>query len=232
MKNIKKIIIYIFNKILPKNKPIRIFLGPLFGLKWYYFSSVPSFYFGHFEIKKVRLFIKNVIKKKSILDIGANVGYYSLLAVKYAESDCKIYAFEPSKRNFEYLIKNVEANNIKNIFSIEKAIIDKEEEVFLQENDLGVLDTVGGESGDYKVLGISIDNFCDNNKITPDLIKMDIEGGELLALQGAINTLKKYSPDIFLSAHSDKLEEECLSFLSNLGYKYEKIEDGDFLLKI
>jgi FkbM family methyltransferase len=231
MSFIKRIIITIFNKLLPKNRPVRIISGPLRRFKWYYFSSVPSFYFGHFEIKKVKLFVKDCLNKKNILDIGANTGYYSLLASKYSSDNCRIYAFEPSLRNFDGLNKNIDCNNLKNVKTYQKAITDKNGEVFLKENSIGVLDTVNNLVGDYMVKSISIDSFCEENNIYPDLIKMDIEGAELDALRGALNTLDKYSPIIFLSAHSEELERDCLSLLKKLNYSYYRIEDRDFILK-
>ena len=64
-----------------------------------------------------------------------------------------------------------------------------------------------------------LDDIVNDLKIVPDIIKIDVEGAELDVLKGARTTIEKYKPKIFLSIHSEKLERDCIDFLS--GYKYE-----------
>jgi hypothetical protein len=66
-----------------------------------------------------------------------------------------------------------------------------------------------------KIESITVDYFCKENKIKPDLIKVDIEGGEIKMLEGATEVIKKFKPIIFLSYHPIHIEE--------LGFTRKKI---------
>lgn len=101
----------------------------------------------------------------------------------------------------------------------------------MQKNGAGVLDTINENQGNYQVESFNLDSFSEQNKITPNIIKIDVEGAEMLVLKGAINILKQYKPRIFLSTHSVELEKECLDFLKSLGYQLELIEATEYLAK-
>ena len=74
---------------------------------------------------------------------------------------------------------------------------------------------------------ISLDRFVKKNKLKPDLIKIDAEGSEIFILKGAINILKNYKPDIFLSVHKNHLKKlhlnlkELLTIIKEIGYKVQ-----------
>ena len=78
---------------------------------------------------------------------------------------------------------------------------------------------------------ISLDNFVNEKKIKPDLIKIDAEGSELYILEGAINILKKFKPDIFLSVHKNHLkklnvsESQIINLIKKYGYKIKDSEE-------
>ncbi|MBU4217087.1 FkbM family methyltransferase [Candidatus Parcubacteria bacterium] len=226
----KKIIIGLFNSLKKRGKISSILTGELRGHKWDYFSSAPSFYFGSFEKKKVKLFISSVVDAKVVFDIGSNVGYYSLLANKYMKEG-KVFAFEPSRRNVEFLKKHMSLNNADKVEVVDSAISDVSGEVFLQENELGVLDTISSKEGTYNVSAISIDDFCESKNLYPDVIKLDVEGAEMLAFNGAKKTLASKRPVVFLSTHSDELEVQCKAFLEGLGYSLTLIEPTEYLAK-
>ncbi len=78
---------------------------------------------------------KLVAKNFIVFDIGANIGYYTVLLSSYC-NECKIIAFEPDKSNLRYLRKNVELNGLQNVLIIDKAVSNKiTEKIFYQ--DLG-----------------------------------------------------------------------------------------------
>lgn len=163
------------------------------------FESQTLFYLGLYEVELSKHF-KAICKPGLICwDIGASVGYDSLLMAKLTGTS--VVAFEPDARGIEVFQKNMKANG-----------------------DLGasvqlVPRFVSLEPTDS---AISIDSFLNQpNTTPPDVLKIDVEGAEMAVLRGAARTIEKYHPSILLEVHSSALEAECLSFLTELRYRPE-----------
>jgi FkbM family methyltransferase len=146
--------------------------------------------------------IESIDEGSTIWDIGANVGLYSIYAAKLKKG--KIYAFEPSVFNLEILARNVFLNNLQNDITIVPIpLTNKISENLFQMTSTqwgGALSTFGAsidqngcpikEIFEYKLIGISIDEFCDLYKFKlPDHIKIDVDGIEHLILSGANKVL-------------------------------------------
>jgi FkbM family methyltransferase len=124
-----------------------------------------------------------------VLDIGAHIGYYTLIAASLVGEEGKVFAIEPDPGNFALLKKNVEVNGYKNVILIQKAVSNRSGETALicddeQTASHHIWRTVGDETKVVKVDMITLDEFFADASFTIDLIKMDIEGAEELALQG------------------------------------------------
>jgi FkbM family methyltransferase len=170
------------------------------------------------------------------LDCGAWVGDSTIPLVDYGFD--KIYAFEPFPKSFKRLKINIQKNHLENICVPYQIGIDEKDGFvpFLYDFDTDHACKIV-ENSDQHVEVRSIDSFCselENKNVS--LIKMDIEGKELSALKGAINTIKKYKPILLLSAYhiNDGVDQvfslkEFIESL-NLGYKFKfkwmQPEDG------
>lgn len=88
---------------------------------------------GIYEPLMVKLFQERIKPGSTVLDIGAHIGYYTLLAAKRVGSSGKVYAFEPNKENIALLSRNVKINGFKNVILVEKAVADstKKQKLFL-----------------------------------------------------------------------------------------------------
>ena len=144
-----------------------------------------------------------------VIDIGANVGWYSLLLARLANDDVDIFAFEPDPLNFALLEHNIRLNGATQITAIQKALAEKDGIQRLYQHDsnnLGrhsLLKLQDGMAVDVQTT--SLDKFWNQNGLgarVPRIIKIDIEGYELVALRGASEVLKncpallcEYSPD-------------------------------------
>lgn len=145
-----------------------------------------------YEAETVDLFKKIIKPGMTVVDIGAHVGYFSILFSELVGKEGKVLAFEPDPANFNILKLNAE--NRKNIETFNLAVSDKEGSIDFYET----LDKTGSHSlipSDFRsnkitVNSITLDNFLSTKKIKVDVIKMDIEGAEPLALVGMVNTLK------------------------------------------
>jgi FkbM family methyltransferase len=157
-----------------------------------------------------------IIKSGDVaLDIGANIGYYALIESQLVGANGKVYAVEPVQGNLELLKKNLRLNNVKNVDTFQLAIgeCNEESEIFVSNfSNLCSMDknTVGG-----KIIGVqsvseeAIDAFL-NNKPSPNLIRMDVEGYEYKIIRGMPGTLKG-DVKILVELHTNYLSDEKLA---------------------
>jgi len=127
-----------------------------------------------------------------VLDIGANIGYYTLMFAKLVGNEGKVFAFEPEPENFSLLKKNVEINGYQNVILIPKAISNKNDliQLYLCESNKGmhrIYNSVCCNSS-IEIESIRADDYF-NSSHQINFIKIDIEGAEYAAIQGMQNIL-------------------------------------------
>ena len=198
-----------------------------------------SFHNGLPEGKELlELFVSMLPDKAVVLDIGACTGSYALIDV--IRPDVKIYSFEPS-RAYHELVENIKVNGSKTkAFNL--AVSDYTGTGPFNEvaaNGSVALSIFNGYPQEKKktvtleVNCTTVDDFC--RKIKPSAIKIDVEGGELYVLKGAIETLKKYKPIIFCEYSQENCNQygygrgEIVEFLTSLGYSTEILNNVDLI---
>lgn len=218
-------VLRIILRIIPNDISVFILQGPLKGKKWIKGSGVNGYWLGTYELEAQKFFEKIIKEGDIVYDIGAHVGFYSLLASNKVGSNGKIFSFEPLPRNIVYLRKHIDINNIKNIDVIEAAVFDKEGVVFMDDKINSFYAKIS-DNGDLKIRTVMLDNLVSSEKLLPpNVIKIDVEGAELSVLKGADFILNKYNPTIFLSMHilNDKIHKNCCNFLRDRGYNLKSI---------
>jgi len=170
------------------------------------------------------------------LDVGAAYGVISFPLAKVVGAAGKIYAFEPARRTQQNLQRLVEVNQFDNITVVPAAIADQAgsaefieysaENQFSWATDTstlaaGVIPTLKHQT--YAVEIMTLDQFVAEQKLTPKAIKIDIEGFELYALHGGLETLKNSRPYLCIDIHQDvKTQQSSLitvqPLLESLGY--------------
>ena len=152
-----------------------------------------------FEKKVLEKYLK---KDQIVLDIGANIGFYSLFARSIVGSKGKIYSFEALKDNAEMIEMSALENSFENVSVINVAISNVLGKGFLHvssyynsEHSLFNYHYSSGKTNSNKIqISLeTIDNFLQNkvNDLNVDVIKMDIEGSESMALEGMTNTISE-----------------------------------------
>jgi FkbM family methyltransferase len=144
--------------------------------------------FGIYEKPYVQ-FLSSLPKDeiKTIIDIGANIGNYTL-ALKRAYPNSVVHSFEPNSINFNRLIRNISLNEFKNIKVNQLGLSDKKGELklYFDDKNMGaatLAENVGSKH--ESIILDTLDNYCSSNNINNiDLLKIDIEGGELNCLKG------------------------------------------------
>lgn len=191
---------------------------------------------NNWEEYETKLFKKNIKKGDTILDIGAHIGYYTLIAANLVGRKGKVYAFEPDPKNFKLLEKNVKENKYKNVILVNKAVTRSNGKIklFLSKENTGDhrIYSSDDQRENISIESIYLDDFFKNQNIKINLIKMDIQGAELEALKGGVKTLKK-NPNvkIFTEFWPSGLKlnqgsaEEYLKLLASFSLNFYKINE-------
>jgi FkbM family methyltransferase len=157
-----------------------------------------------------------------LFDVGAHAGYFTLLAARRVGASGQVVAFEPEPHNVAMLRANVVLNKLGNV-SVEAAAVAGREGTRRFGHGAGSGTGALAEAGELEVRAVTLDAYCGRSRLTPDAIKIDVEGGELEVLDGASALLRDARPLVFLSTHGEALHTECLRRLGALGYTLEPI---------
>lgn len=211
-------------RLIPRNSVLPILQGRLRGKKWIVGSSSHGCWLGSYEHKKRILFEEIVEEGSCVFDIGANVGFYTLLASVMVGPRGRVLAFEPVPSNLTFLKAHLGLNGVENVDVFETAVSDREG----QERFECCKDRCEGRltaNGNFVVHCVSLDGLTARSVFrAPDVIKIDVEGAELSVLRGGSRLLAAFHPTIFLATHGTELHRECVSLLRRLGYQLDAIE--------
>jgi FkbM family methyltransferase len=209
----------------------RIPSGPGRGLRFEGGSVTGVFLSGRYELP-VQEALSEMLKPGDVFyDVGANFGFFSLLAGRLVGSDGVVYAFEPVRENAAMIERNARLNQMHNITVFEVALSDRtgRSELLLANYPGGAALKSAGPPPDFagslEVKTSTIDDFVGLRRgRPPDVVKIDVEGAELDVLHGMVNTLKETSGKLIIEVDDadrqrcEKKLNACRDFLGNLGY--------------
>lgn len=191
-------------------------------------------YFG-FEENELNFMKKYLRNGDVFIDIGSNIGLYSLIASSFIGKEGSIYAIEPTPETFSRLKKNIALNNFKNINTLNFGLSNSENVVdFNTSNDgydawnsLAKLDQLK-KGAKIKINVKTLDSVLDKNSITKvDLVKLDVEGWEKYVLEGASNLLNHADPPVFMVEFTESNAfvagyylGELYDYMTSYGFKW------------
>jgi FkbM family methyltransferase len=177
-------------------------------------TILPSLIDGSFEETEINIF-QNFCKNISsllVIDVGANIGIYSIIAGKSIRDDSKVIAFEPDPNNVRRFIKNVVKHELNNIEIVEAAVGDNID-VKLKTFSYGGVTRLATrhEQGEHLVPSYRLDEFLDSRAASFQnfILKVDIEGFEPTVIRHSWNFIQKKLPIIFLEISFEK-DRTCL----------------------
>lgn len=238
---VNKLYFLICDYLPGKNKPIEV-LGSKMYIGSISTSGVShSLLFNHvYEKMETDLFMNSVNDGMVVVDIGANIGYYSLIAAKLVGNSGKVYAFEPEPDNYRLLVQNIKVNNYGNIVAVQKAVSDSSGKRMLFLSKMAhdhsftkesAMDTKDGPRR-IEIETTSLDEFFKQEiRQVVDLVKIDTEGAEWFILKGmseiikANNNLKilmEFWPYGIKSLGLNPLE--LINFMRNNGFIFKLID--------
>lgn len=198
-----------------------------------------------FEYSSLQLFSGLLKQGNTIIDVGANSGLYSIFYSKLVGEEGRVYAFEPDSTTYSFLIENLALNECKNVSTYNCALSNKEsivEMVSYNPEDLNL--KLQGDSFKYMrevfnareatgsgMQAYKLDDLEEIRNVSKiDYIKIDVEGAELLVLQGGLNVIRKHRPVIIFelsgewTARFNYKPYEVLVLLNELNYEMEEYD--------
>lgn len=236
MKGIQKWFIKCCRYVL-RTRFLPCFAGPLKGFYWST-SSNYDFLTGTYESPEtVNEFVSWLNPRTVFYDLGANAGYYSLIAARYISKGA-VFAFEPVPAHRTLMEEHLKRNTGKfhaviKLFPF--AVTSSRQMLHFSNTKAEGASYIKQGKKDLHVQGISLDEFVAEGHPPPDIIKIDVEGAELDVLKGSLEILNKYRPRLLLATHDSHLpgvRQDCIDLLHQLGYKlkhtgsYNKNHEG------
>lgn len=175
--------------------------------------------------------------KRCVVDVGAHIGLVTLpMSSVIADGGC-VYAFEPAAANLERLREHLAFNDVRNVESVDALVgaDDRDAVLFFEQRRAAGQNSIVVKKNPESYFAtrrrqISLDGFCGARGIAPEVIKIDVEGGEIGVLEGGRDTFGRRRPLIFLSVHPAKLgllgrtADELAGLIDDLGYDCRDVD--------
>jgi FkbM family methyltransferase len=203
-------------------------------------EQLKVYFYGHYHERYEADLVQRLLQGDDVFwDVGANIGYFTLVAATALNNRGRIVAFEPGKNAYARLAENLSLNPYSNIQTFAVAVTDREGEAVLHlsgdiADSSASLYAAGQTQARHEVCRtVSLDHFLrDEGLDPPDLIKLDAEGAELAVLQGAQGLLAD-SPPLWLMEMEEKnllaagaSKAAVADFLTGYGYRAAHLRKG------
>lgn len=190
---------------------------------------------GVYEPPTASLFVELIKPGTTVLDVGANAGFFTLLSSAITGKEGKVYAFEPVPTVKQRLMSNIALNDFDNIKVVPKAASERAAMVTIYEGPEGhkgisSLRPLESASQSLTVEAIAIDDLA-HEIGTVDFIKIDVEGAELLALRGMQKVVDRDRPFMIIEFTDSYLRsfghtaKQMAEWLQEYGYHLYRVED-------
>jgi FkbM family methyltransferase len=215
-----------------------ILVGAGRGLRVRFDDSALTRAVSRAEVPVEEAFLSLLSVGSVVYDVGANIGWYSLLAARAVGPEGKVVAFEPSVRNAAVIQENAATNGLSNITPIPAAVTDEDGwATFLDQGSLeGRLNKDDTETqarrrerhrreplGSFVVPVLSLDSWIPGSGMAPpNVVKIDVEGAEVGVIRGMAQTLRSSGPTLIIELHGT--QSEVADALDAVGYDHAPID--------
>lgn len=197
-------------------RPCTISVGPGKGLRFDAGPSNPAYMTGDNELPVQEALVRHLHRGAVFYDVGANVGFLSVVGARLVGDEGRVYAFEPAPGNAALARRNAAANGFKQLRVIEKALTRRSgtgDLALARHSGGAVLADVGrppDPAGTLTVALASMDDLVERCGLEPpSFVKIDVEGAELDVFEGMQRTLARFRPTVLYEI--DDPEHEGLS---------------------
>lgn len=221
----------------------------VFKLLYVFGSRYDRFDKREYEPSFYQPFVQRIREGMTVFDIGAHIGLFTLAAAKRVGKSGRVYAFEPSPETVEILERHISLNGWQDRVEAVRAVVSdvNGEAPFytygmsmaasLSRENVEILnpEQLDRPASKIDITAVTLDQFCKDRHIKPDILKIDVEGAELLVLQGAKNLLSKGNVSILCEIHPNQMKNcgSSLSgfceYLDTLGYYLKPLDEPNEL---
>jgi FkbM family methyltransferase len=177
--------------------------------------------YGEYSEGEVCLFRELLSESSHVLDVGANIGAHTIFFAQTVGVEGTIYAFEPQRLLFQTLCANIALSSLTNVHCYHAVVSDECGSVlvppldpYAEQNFAGLSLLNECDTGD-EVVSLTIDSLCLSKC---DLMKIDVEGMELHVVRGALQTLRRLSPILYVENDRPRTSPLLIRFLAALHY--------------
>jgi FkbM family methyltransferase len=211
-------------RLYPEGSVVRIRTGCLAGCRWKRSHRyVSAYWLGTYEPLVQKCLVRQLHPGDVFYDIGANAGFFSLLAARCVGQRGHVFAFEPLPENIEILCEQFRLNECRNTTVVGLAVSDHSGPAALERgsdrNTAHLVQTAAVAAGGCPVRTVALDEFVQSHA-RPDFVKIDVEGAEVLVLQGATRLLSDAGrPRLLVEFHSEELAQAGRGILEAHRYR-------------
>jgi FkbM family methyltransferase len=217
-------------RVLPADERVwaRVERGPGQGL-WLELNPRTGQHYLHGDVDpEIQPVLAERVKPGMVFyDLGANIGFFSVLAARLVGATGKVISFEPDPENARLLRRNIARNGFANVTVVEGGIWSESGYMnfVAAPPDRGIGKFIAGEGATVgtPIRCIALDDFVQSAP-APDAIKCDIEGAEIEAFRGAEKLLEARHPLIICEMHSDANDKFLREYFVRFGYRLESLD--------
>ena len=214
----------------PENSIVTIQHGEAAGLRWLrHHRYVNGYWIGHYELPLQHVLKRELRTGQTFFDVGANAGFFTLVAAKLVGSSGKCVAFEPAPANLECIREQVELNQLAHCQVVAEAVGAQVGESTFSFDLIGSsFGHLGhGREGDYEIaVPVTTLDVASQRFGAPDFVKMDIEGDETVALPAGKWLLHEHKPVWLIELHTPQGALEVTRILREAGYHLFDLQDN------
>jgi FkbM family methyltransferase len=219
-----------------RHRDMRVMRGRMKGARINLGGSFLRYLTGDAEPEVQEALAELIKPGQTVYDVGANIGFFTILCSRLVGPQGKVYAFEPIPQNLATLRHNVALNDLANVTIVEQALSSSTgtAEMFVSPwsafHSLNVegatkQDNHGPQTGQITVRTVTLDEFVQGEGArVPDLVKIDVEGAELIVVAGMRETLRSVKPLLLCELHDTNLDYG--EFIDSIDYRVRVI-DGE-----
>lgn len=211
---------------------VTIAAGPNKGLKLAVNQSTPNYYWVNdaYEPHVLSAMRSTLKSGMTALDIGAHIGFDTMLMARLLGPAGKVIAFEPDPGNFQWLTRNCQLNALANVTLNHQAVSDRAGSLAFAADGLTTSHLLAEDAADssaIRVPTITLDDWFDQTGLKPGFIKIDVENHEPAVVRGATRLLQEHHPLLLIEIHSPQSLADCVGQLKTLGYALRPLPEND-----
>jgi len=191
------------------------------GLRFDATDCNPGYLLGTSDPLEQETLIRHLPRGGVFYDLGANAGFYTVIAARHVGKQGQVYAFDPTPEAAARVRRNATLNGFRNLTVVEAAVSDEVGTLSFAHDGFSTGNTLNERSAGNRiqVQSITLDAWMQEHR-APDVIMVDTEGAEIRVLQGAMNLIREHRPVIMVEVHwlGEKFTRFVAETLEPLGY--------------